>query len=326
MRALSRAWQILLKAIPRCNPRPGPWPPPRWPSSASPTPPTFRPRTKPCAALREDAAAGGEGEPRQALPPTPPAPVALAGAAPGPRTARAAAGPGRERPACGRALAPPPARPAPTPRARARREAGPEARAIRDVVALADARRDILMKAALERDVHLVRFEEGRIELRLAAGGRPSLANDLSASLTAWTGRRWSCGELLSQEDGAPTLAENSRMASETRRENAAADPFVREALTRFPGAEIVDVRETAMDSGATAEEEILGDVDAARVEETESDDLRGVAGNRPTRHLILRCRGAASKVGPLLPHGATQDEVFRAGGAGLPVRHDRWV
>ncbi len=63
-------------------------------------------------------------------------------------------------------------------------------------------------------------------------------------------------------------------MASETRRENAAADPFVREALTRFPGAEIVDVRETATDARATAEEEILGDVDAARVEETESDDL----------------------------------------------------
>ncbi len=161
-------------------------------------------------------------------------------------------------------------RPAPTPAPAA--EAGPRLARFEDVVALADARRDILMKAALERDVHLVRFEEGRIELRLAAGGRPSLANDLSASLTAWTGRRWVVS--LSQEDGAPTLAENSRMASETRRENAAADPFVREALTRFPGAEIVDVRETAMDSRATAEEEILGDVDAARVEETESDDL----------------------------------------------------
>ena len=55
---------------------------------------------------------------------------------------------------------------------------------------------------------------------------------------------------------------------------DAAADPFVREALSRFPGAEIVDVRETASEARATAEEEILGDVDAARAEEAESDDL----------------------------------------------------
>ncbi|WP_342164216.1 DNA polymerase III subunit gamma/tau [Methylobacterium sp. SD21] len=269
MRALSRAWQILLKAIPEVQSAPRPLAAAEMAlvrlayAADLPTPDEALRR------LRDEAAAGGEGEPRQALPPASPAPVAVVST---PRPV-----PERIVPPPAQAVNAPPVaapiaarRPAPTPAPAA--EAGPRLARFEDVVALADARRDILMKAALERDVHLVRFEEGRIELRLAAGGRPSLANDLSASLTAWTGRRWVVS--LSQEDGAPTLAENSRMASETRRENAAADPFVREALTRFPGAEIVDVRETATDARATAEEEILGDVDAARVEETESDDL----------------------------------------------------
>ncbi|WP_202620341.1 hypothetical protein, partial [Escherichia coli] len=111
-----------------------------------------------------------------------------------------------------------PARPLPARGPTLATDAGPKLQRFEDVVAMAEARRDILLKTALERDVHLVRFEEGRIELRLAAGGRSSLANDLSAALTAWTGRRWIVS--LSQKEGAPTLAEDIRAASESRREN----------------------------------------------------------------------------------------------------------
>ncbi|MGC5777991.1 DNA polymerase III subunit gamma/tau [Methylobacterium sp. NFXW15] len=272
MRALSRAWQILLKAIPEVQSAPRPLAAAEMAivrlayAADLPTPDEALRR------LREDAAAEAGAEPRQALPPTPPAPVA-AMATPRPVLEQVVPAPVRMQASAQAGSAPVlRAVPAPAPALSPVPEAGPRLARFEDVVALADARRDILLKAALERDVHLVRFEEGRIDIRLATGGRPSLANDLSAALTSWTGRRWIVS--LSQEDGAPTLAENSRMASETRRENAAADPFVREALTRFPGAEIVDVRETASEARATAEEEILGDLDAARVEEAEGDDL----------------------------------------------------
>ncbi|MFY9293263.1 MAG: DNA polymerase III subunit gamma/tau, partial [Methylorubrum rhodinum] len=113
-----------------------------------------------------------------------------------------------------------------------------------DVVAQAEAKRDIALKVALERDVHLVRFEEGRIEFRLAQGGRPTLANDLARALDEWTGRRWIVA--LSKDEGGPTLAQNSRAAEQTRHENAAAHPLVREVMARFPGAQIVDVRDKA--------------------------------------------------------------------------------
>ncbi len=122
--------------------------------------------------------------------------------------------------------------------------AAPCLRRFEDVVALADARRRIDIKIALERDVHLVRFEEGSIEFKLAPGGPRTLPNDLSRLLEEWTGRRWLI--TLSQEAGAPTLAQVARAAVETRRQGAAGHPLVQEVLARFPGAQIVDVRETA--------------------------------------------------------------------------------
>ena len=113
-------------------------------------------------------------------------------------------------------------------------------------MALAEARRDIGLKTALERSVHVVRFEDGHIEFRLAEGGRPSIANDLARALDAWTGRRWIVA--LSKETGAPTIEARARTALETRHQDAAAHPLVREVLSRFPGAQIVDVRDKAVD------------------------------------------------------------------------------
>ncbi len=306
MRALSRAWQILLKAIPEVQSAPRPLAAAEMAivrlayAADLPTPDEALRR------LRDEGADAVEVAPRpvalvspapssvpvqelRSVSQTAPAPVDAppAGSARAeltqPQTARpelarpdlAPVALARIEPAAPAIAHPAPARPLPPrPAAPARQEAssGPRIARFEDVVALADAKRDILLKTALERDVHLVRFEDGRIEIRLGQGGRPSLATDLSAALTAWTGRRWIVS--LSHEEGAPTLAEGVRAATEMRRENAAADPFVREALSRFPGAEIVDVRETASDAQPTAEQEILGEADAARVEEAEDDDL----------------------------------------------------
>ncbi|MFN3688762.1 MAG: DNA polymerase III subunit gamma/tau, partial [Salinarimonas sp.] len=113
-----------------------------------------------------------------------------------------------------------------------------------DLVALAGERRDITMKAALERDVRLVRFEDGRLEFALAEGARRDLANEISRKLLEWTGRRWMVA--LSSEEGATPLAEVALAAAQERRRDAAAHPLVREVLSRFPGAQIVDVRERA--------------------------------------------------------------------------------
>ena len=255
VRALSRAWQILLKAIPEVQAAPRPLAAAEMAivrlayAADLPTP------DEALRQLRADAAEAPAGEPpaRPALPPI----AELRGGGP-------MAVPAAPRPAPTPVERPIPASaPAPAP-------AGPRLARFEDVVALADARRDILLKTALERDVHLVHFEEGRIELRLAPGGRASLANDLATALNGWTGRRWIV--TLSKDEGAPTLDASARAATETRRESAAADPFVREVLMRFPGAEIVDVRETRPASSPAAGSERFGDGDAVPLEEPEED------------------------------------------------------
>jgi DNA polymerase-3 subunit gamma/tau len=115
-------------------------------------------------------------------------------------------------------------------------------RRFEDVVALAGQQRDIALKTALERDVRLVRFEEGRIEFNLAERGSRTLPNDLSRALQAWTGQRW--GVALSLESGAPTLHEKALEADRERKAGAANHPLVQAVLSKFPGAQIVNVVE----------------------------------------------------------------------------------
>lgn len=141
-----------------------------------------------------------------------------------------------------------------------------------DLVALAGERRDITMKAALERDVRLVRFEDGRLEFALADGARRDLANEISRKLLEWTGRRWMVA--LSSEEGATPLAEVALAAAQERRRDAAAHPLVREVLSRFPGAQIVDVRERAGE-GAEVEADPIAAVglEPAALPPIEDDD-----------------------------------------------------
>jgi DNA polymerase III subunit gamma/tau len=113
-----------------------------------------------------------------------------------------------------------------------------------DLVALAGEKREIGLKAALERDVRVVRFEDGRLEFALAEGASTTLANELSRALLAWTGQRWVVA--LSSEPGAPTLHERAQDTAKQRKEGAAAHPLVQAVLTKFPGAQIVDVRDRA--------------------------------------------------------------------------------
>jgi DNA polymerase-3 subunit gamma/tau len=162
--------------------------------------------------------------------------------------------------------------PQPQPRAQpARAEPTMRLRRFEDVVALAGEKREIVLKAALERDVRLVRFEEGRIELSLTETGSRTIANDLTRALQQWTGERWMVA--LSSEEGASTLHEKAVAAERERKEGAANHPLVQAVLSKFPGAQIVNVIERSEKAGEDAETEILGEEDAAAAHETEEDD-----------------------------------------------------
>jgi DNA polymerase-3 subunit gamma/tau len=102
---------------------------------------------------------------------------------------------------------------------------------------------------------HLVQFEPGRIELRLAPGAPPDLAKRAADLLGRWTARPWSIGVVSEPERGAPSLAEQAAADKRARIDILAADPRVRPVLESFPGARIVDVRPAADGAGATFHE-----------------------------------------------------------------------
>jgi DNA polymerase-3 subunit gamma/tau len=217
VRALAQAWQILLKGVPEVQAAP-------------------RPVAAAEMVLVRLAYAADLPTPDEALR------ALKEGAVPAPAMAPGSAV--RPSGGSGPVLATSQARAMPVEAAAPRAEPAPGVRLRRfeDVVALAAEERDIALKAALEKDVRLVRFEEGRIELALADGASRTLANDLTRKLAAWTGARWVVA--LSSEPGAPTLHEQRQAAARERKESAAAHPLVQAVLQRFPGAQVVDVRE----------------------------------------------------------------------------------
>ena len=120
-----------------------------------------------------------------------------------------------------------------------------------DLVALAAEKRDLGLKTALERDVRLVRFEDGRLEFSLEPSAQKSLTGELSKKLADWTGRRWMV--IVSAEAGQPSLYAQAQIRKAELKDGVRGDPLVQAVLTRFPGAEIVDVR-TPAGGGATDE------------------------------------------------------------------------
>ncbi|PVE22449.1 DNA polymerase III subunit gamma/tau [Microvirga sp. KLBC 81] len=143
-------------------------------------------------------------------------------------------------------------------------------RRFEDVVALAGEKREIVLKAALERDVRLVRFEEGHIELSLAESGNRTIANDLARALQQWTGQRWMVS--LSSEEGAPTLRDQAIAADRERKEGAASHPLVQAVLSKFPGAQIVNVIERAEKVGEDTETE-MSEAEVLAAHEADADD-----------------------------------------------------
>jgi DNA polymerase-3 subunit gamma/tau len=111
-----------------------------------------------------------------------------------------------------------------------------------EVIALAAQKRDLGVKAALERDVRLVRCEDGRLEIKLEKSASSTLVNDLARKLSQWTNRRWMV--VVSTEEGQPTIKAQNEARQIELKTGVQADPLVQAVLARFPGAEIVGVRE----------------------------------------------------------------------------------
>jgi DNA polymerase-3 subunit gamma/tau len=118
----------------------------------------------------------------------------------------------------------------------------PQALNFREIVALFGEKREAGLHALLYAQVHLVRCEQGLLELRVSADAPANLAGRVGQCLTEWTGQRWVVS--ISPAQGAPSLAEEDRDAEIKRRDRAREHPLMQAVFTAFPEAKLVALRQ----------------------------------------------------------------------------------
>jgi DNA polymerase-3 subunit gamma/tau len=138
-----------------------------------------------------------------------------------------------------------------------------------DVTALLRDERDIKLLHEVESFVRLVRYKPGLIEFSPVQGAPAELAGRLSQRLRGLTGARWQIA--VSADEGQPTIAEQGVAAKAAEHALAAGHPLVLAALEAFPGAEIRAVRPLG---GAREPEQFLAAVPEREFVEIEGDLL----------------------------------------------------
>jgi len=127
------------------------------------------------------------------------------------------------------------------------------------VVALIREKRDMKLLVEVENSLRLVHYAPARIEFQPAADAAPDLAARLSQRLQSWTGTRW--GVSVTGFGGAATIAETR----DKDRLDAEADVtrlrLVQAVLAAFPGAKIAEIR-TPSSLAANAAAEALPEVE----------------------------------------------------------------
>ena len=122
---------------------------------------------------------------------------------------------------------------------------------------------DFKLYDACEAFLRLVQYRPGLIEFNPAPGAPENLAGRIGQVLRAATGHRWAV--LVSDEKGQPTVREEQQKAEAQAKSEAENHPLVAAALATFPGATISAVKKLTQDQ----EPEIL-----AAIPEDDDDDL----------------------------------------------------
>ena len=128
-----------------------------------------------------------------------------------------------------------------------------------DVIALADKMNERILRSNLVSNVHLVRFEPGTIVFQPGDNMPREFSQELTRFLNGTTDRRWVVTISL-DEQGAASVQQREDAAQVARRDEIAQTSFMQSVMETFPGAEIAEVRE-------------LGGPEEIVVEEIEGED-----------------------------------------------------
>ncbi len=110
------------------------------------------------------------------------------------------------------------------------------------VVELIRTMRDVKLLVEVETGLRLARYSPGRIEFEPAPSAPADLAARLAGRLQGWTHQRW--GVSVVSSGGAPTIAEaRDAHLTEQRAKLQAENPLVQAIFAAFPDAKITEIR-----------------------------------------------------------------------------------
>ena len=109
------------------------------------------------------------------------------------------------------------------------------------VVELIRTNRDVKLLVEVEGGVRLANYQPGRIEFEPHPKAPADLAQRLGQKLQLWTGNRWAV--TLVNEGGKETIAEKRDAAEIALRAEAAEHPLLKAVFDAFPSAKIIDIK-----------------------------------------------------------------------------------
>ena len=112
------------------------------------------------------------------------------------------------------------------------------------VVELIRANRDVKLLVDVEGGIRLANYQPGRIEFVAHPKAPNDLAQRLGQKLQLWTGNRWAV--TLVNEGGRETIAEKRDAVDIALKEEAASHPLLQAVFEAFPGARIIDIKTPA--------------------------------------------------------------------------------
>ena len=111
-----------------------------------------------------------------------------------------------------------------------------------DLIQVATKQKEVELKYDLERNVKLVSFAPGKINITFNEKLNKNFIKFLTEKLFKWTGERWIIS--LSKQEGEQTIYEKNLTNKKDKLAKEVNSPVVKDFLTVFPDAKLVDIKE----------------------------------------------------------------------------------
>jgi DNA polymerase-3 subunit gamma/tau len=112
-----------------------------------------------------------------------------------------------------------------------------------DIVSVLEEAGELVLAGQVYQTAHLVKMEQGRLEIRPGEMAPPRLAQDLGQHLSRITGARWMVS--VSGAPGEMTLAQSAGAVRAAEFAEVMKLPSVQDVLQVFPEAKIIDIMDT---------------------------------------------------------------------------------